>query len=172
MLALLTDSSRKLKPTFRSRRCRAVFGSPAGSQTGCGVDAEALWVTAEVTAVDLDDPFRVFADSSLVGLSPEPAPGRVQFLTGQNAGPRLHQVEAFGGTSGTIALFDALLFPVAVGDTFRIRDDCNKSPSDCISYANFINYKGEPYIPVGDGLETMTPSAQVFGGLSGSDIVD
>lgn len=155
-----------------SRRCRATFGTDANSQTGCGVDAESLWVSGTVTAVDADDAFRIFADSSLAGLDPEPSPGRVRFITGKNASARLRQVEGYGDATGTVALFEALLFPVEVGDQFEIRPDCNKSPSDCIRYGNFINYKGEPYIPVGDGLETMTPSAQVFGGLSGSAVED
>lgn len=155
-----------------SRRCRAEFGTPAEGHTGCGVNAEPLWMSGTVTGVDPDDPFRVFADADLADLDPEPAPGRVRFLTGKNASSRLRKVEAYGDGSGTIALFEPLLFPVEVGDTFEIRRDCNKSPSHCIAYGNILNYKGEPFIPVGDGLETMTPSAQVFGGLSGSEIID
>ena len=96
----------------------------------------------------------------------------MRFLTGKNASARLRQIEAYGDGTGTVALFEPLLFPVEVGDTFEIRRDCNKSPSHCIAYGNILNYKGEPFIPVGDGLETMTPSAQVFGGLSGSEIID
>lgn len=155
-----------------SRSCRAVFGSPPQGHTGCGVDAESLWMTGTVTSVDDQDAFRIFADSALTGLDPEPAPGRVRFTSGNNASARLHQVEAYGDATGTVALFEALLYPVQVGDQFQIRRDCNKSPSDCLMYNNFINYKGEPFIPTGDGLETMTPSAQVFGGVSGSEIED
>lgn len=155
-----------------SRTCRSTFGLPARGHTGCGVDADALWVSGTVTAVDASDAFRIFADSALTGLDPEPSPGRVRFTSGKNASARLQQVEGYGDATGTIALFEALLFPVQVGDQFEIRRDCNKSPSDCIYYGNFINYKGEPYIPVGDGLETMTPSAQVFGGVSGSEVAD
>lgn len=153
-----------------SRRCRAEFGTPAAGQTGCGVDAEALWQTAAVTGVDPDDPRRTFSATGLIGETLPTA--MVQWLSGLNAGSRKHRAEAFGEASGTVALFDALVFPVQLGDTFRIRRDCNKSPSDCTFYSNFLNYKGEPYIPVGDGLETMTPSAQTFGGVSGSAIAD
>lgn len=155
-----------------SRRCRADFGSPAMGQTGCGVDVDAMWMTGTVTGVDADDPFRVFADSGLTGLDPEPAPGRIRWVTGKNTSTRLSLIEAYGEASGTFAMFEPVLFPIEVGDTFMVREDCNKSPSDCIRYGNFLNFKGEPFIPVGDGLETMTPSAQVFGGLSGSEIVD
>lgn len=157
--------------TVWSRRCRATFGSPAAGQLGCGVDASTLWVSCTVTGVLADDSGRVFADSSHL-LDPPPFPGRVHWLTGRNAGPRLHAVEAYSAVSGTVVLFEALPYPIEEGDTYEIRRDCNKSPSHCIGYGNYINYKGEPYIPVGDGLETMTPSAQVFGGLSGSAIED
>jgi uncharacterized phage protein (TIGR02218 family) len=153
-----------------SRRCRAVFGTDASSQTGCGVDADSMWVAGEVTSVG-DEPKRVFADSS-ISVSPAPVPGRVRWLTGKNASSRLYQVEGFSSVSGTIALLEPTPFIIEVGDEFEIRKDCNKSPSDCTSYGNLINYKGEPYIPVGDGLESQTPGAQVFGGLSGSEVID
>jgi len=146
-----------------SRACRATFGSPANAQTGCG--ASAPFTQGTVTAVDSEDRLRVFQsdlDTSIYGL------GRVVWLSGGNTGERLHRVEA--ADSSTVALFDAQRLPIQIGDTFKIRKDCNKSPSDCIAYGNFLNYKGEPYIPVGDGLESMTPSAQVFGGLNGSII--
>lgn len=155
-----------------SHRCRAVFGSDPNDQRGCGVDASGMWVSAVVTQVDPDDAFRIFAASDLIGTPLRLFPGRVRWTGGRNASSRLAQVEAFSNVSGTVALFEATGFQIEIGDTLEIRDDCNKSPSDCLAYANFINYKGEPYIPVGDGLETMTPSAQVFGGLSGSEIVD
>lgn len=154
-----------------SRRCRAEFGSPANSQTGCGVDADALWVSATVTGVSVDDAFRLFSATALVG-HPKGFPGRVRWTSGSNAGHRLWQVEAFSSASGTVALFEAMPYAIEAGDGLEFRADCNKSPSDCTFYGNFINYKGEPYIPVGDGLESMTPGAQVFGGLSGSEIID
>ncbi|MBX9754164.1 MAG: phage BR0599 family protein, partial [Pseudomonadaceae bacterium] len=105
-------------------------------------------------------------------VSATPVPGRLRWLTGPNAGSRLYQVEAYSAASGTIALLESVAYAIAIGHTYEIRRDCNKSPSHCIGYGNLINYKGEPFIPTGDGLETMTPSAQVFGGLSGSAIAD
>src|SRR5690554_7775763 len=35
------------------RKCRAIFGSPAGTMTGCGVNAAALWVAGEVQSVEI-----------------------------------------------------------------------------------------------------------------------
>lgn len=153
-----------------SRRCRATFGTPANTQTGCGVSAESMWRSGSVTAVG-SEPKVVFAASGLV-LDQEPVPGRLRWLTGPNRSTRLYQVEAYSAASHTVALLEPSPFVIEPGHQFEIRRDCNKSPSYCTLYGNLINYKGEPYIPVGDGLETMTPSSQVFGGLSGSAIVD
>lgn len=157
--------------TSWTRRCRAVFGTDASSQNGCGVDAESMWVSGTVDYVDADDQHRIFRSDDLMS-SDEFYPGRVRWITGPNASSRLSQVEAHSSISGTVALIEPTGFAITVGDEFQIRADCNKSPSNCLVYGNFINYKGEPFIPVGDGLESQVPGAQVFGGLSGSEIVD
>lgn len=154
-----------------SRRCRATFGTPASSQHGCGVDTSAMWISGTVDNVDANDSGRVFTDTTISG-SVDYFPGRVEWLTGRNASERLYIVEAYSTTSNTVVLMEPTPYPIEIGDTFTMRPDCIKSPAQCVVYGNFINYKGEPFIPVGDGLETMTPSAQVFGGMSGSTISD
>jgi len=149
--------------TSWQRACRATFGTPAKGQSGCG--ATSPFTAGVVIAVDSSDPFRVFqADIDTAAYQV----GRLVWTGGDNSGQRLHKIEA--ASSDTVALFEAQRFMIKIGDTFNIRKDCNKSPADCIQHNNFINYKGEPFIPTGDGLESMTPSAQVFGGLSGSEI--
>ena len=155
-----------------SRTCRATFGNPQDGQLGCGVNADALWQAGAVTGVSTSEPRRVFADSTLL-ITPQPIPGRVQWLTGQNAARnRLYQVEAYSSVSGTIALIEALPYDVQPGDTFRIRPDCAKTLAACKSYGNVLNMKAEPYIPVGDGLETGTPNSQIPGGVLGSEVID
>ena len=155
-----------------SRTCRATFGNPREGQLGCGVNAEALWQAGTVTGVSTSEPRRVFADSTLL-ITPQPIPGRVQWLTGQNAARnRLYQVEAYSSVSGTIALIEALPYDVQPGDTFRIRPDCAKTLAACKSYGNVLDMKAEPYIPVGDGLETGTPNSQIPGGVLGSEVID
>jgi len=149
--------------TSWSRTCRATFGTPAKGQNGCG--ASAPFTSGTVIAVDHSDPFRVFQGTINTAAY---SIGRVVWTGGDNKGSRAHKIEA--ANPSTVALFEAMRFPIKIGDTFNIRKDCNKSPADCIQYKNFVNYKGEPFIPTGDGLESMTPSAQVFGGLSGSSI--
>lgn len=155
---------------YDSRTCRAIFGTPPNSQKGCGVDAEALWQPGTVTGVG-EEQRRVFADASLL-ITPDPIPGRVRFLTGNNAGPRLYQVEAYSDVSGTIALFEPVPFDIELGDTFELRPDCSKLPQQCAAYGNFINYKGEPLIPVGDGAEILTPNSQIPGGFVGPEVID
>lgn len=153
-----------------SLSCRATFGTPASSQTGCGFDAESLWIDCVVDDVDSDDPMRIFADHSTI-IPDMGFPARVQWVTGNNAAiNRLYQVEAYSTVSGTIALFEPTPFAIEPGDEYRIRKDCNKSPTMCIAYGNYINYKGEPNIPVGDGLESTMPYSQIFGNLNGSTI--
>ena len=148
-----------------SIRCRAVFGTYANSQTGCGVNADVMWEDGTVTGIG-DEQRRIFADNA-VPLKTESNMYRVRFTSGRNRSPRLYQVEAYSLVSGTIALIEPARFDIEVGDTFQIRPDCNKLPDDCKKYGNFINYKGEPYIPVADGLEGAIPNAQLAGGVTG-----
>lgn len=158
--------------TLDSRTCRATFGNPAEGQYGCGVNADAFWQYGTITGVNPDEPRRVFADSGLL-ISPQPIPGRVQWLTGNNASRnRLYQIEAYSVVSGTVALIEPAPYDIEPGDTFRIRPDCDKTLADCTKYGNVLNMKAEPYIPVGDGLETSTPRSQVPGGVLGSEVID
>lgn len=153
-----------------SRRCRAIFGTPANSHTGCGVDADALWVSGTVTGIG-DEPRRVFADA-VINLPTIPLPGRLRWLTGRNASSRLYQIEAFSEQSGTIGLLEPTPFDIEAGDEFEIRPDCDKSPASCTAYGNWLNYKGENLIPVGDGVESLTPQSQVPGGFVGSEVIE
>lgn len=154
-----------------SRSCRATFGADADSQTGCGVNAEALWQAGTITGIG-DEGRRVFADNGLL-LTPGHVPGRVQWLTGPNTSNRLYQIEAYSSVSGTIGLLEPVAFDISIGDTFRIRPDCDKQPYTCKNtYNNWLNYKGEPLIPVGDGAEVLTPNAQVVGGFVGSEVIE
>lgn len=140
--------------TLDSRTCRATFGNPPNGQLGCGINANAYWVTATVTGVSTDEPMRVFSSTGL-SLPVYPVPGRVQWLTGDNAARnRLYQLETYLSASGTIALLEDAAYPIQVGDQFRVRQDCDKLSTTCKNrYGNLLNFKGEPFIPVGDGIE-------------------
>lgn len=144
-----------------SRTCRAIFGTPANSQTGCGVSLTPLWVSGTVVSVGAEAN-RTFTGDDIGGDSPalDPFPGRVQFLTGANAG-REFSVEELDGL--TVSLADPANYEIAPGDTYRIRPDCAKRYlEDCIAkFANGPNFKGEPLIPVGDAAGLQSPGAQL-----------
>ncbi len=53
-------------------------------------------------------------------------------------------------------------YPIQVGDTFRYRDDCPKTPLACKARNNYQNYRGEPSIPVSDN------GAMSIGNIGGS----
>lgn len=150
-----------------SRTCRAIFGSPADSPTGCGVDLTPLWISGEVLSVG-EETDRVFSGDAISDSSDiTPFPGRVEWLTGANAG-REFAVESISSDTGsdTVTLSETTNYPIEVGDTYRIRPDCRKRyTEDCIAlWDNGVNFKGEPLIPVGDASAVQSPGAQVPGG--------
>jgi uncharacterized phage protein (TIGR02218 family) len=147
-----------------SRKCRAIFGSPKNSQTGCGVPLAPLWVPGEVTAVFAAEPDRVFTGDQVQasgGLIPQP--GRVRFLTGDNAG-REFAIETVDGL--VVELVEPAVYAFGVGDEYEIRPDCAKRYlEDCIAkWNNGPNMKAEPLIPVGDASAIQSPGAQLPGG--------
>ena len=140
---LLSYSVRLTQPvgTHWSRMCRAIDGSPARGQTGCG--RAIVWQAGTVTAVGAE-PDRQFVGTVATAALPL-APGRVRWLTGLNVG-RVGFVEEFA--AGSVTLGNALPYPVAVGDGYEISDSCPHTWAACVARGNQSNYKGEPLIPV------------------------
>lgn len=135
-----------------SRTCRARFGSPANSQTGCGVDVAALWESHTVTAEAAEEPNVTFFSNTVSGITP---PARVQWTGGDNASTRLYQVEVIDESTGQITLLEPLPLPVKINDTFDIRPDCDKRFETCRdTYDNMLNFKGENLIPTGEAVDT------------------
>lgn len=137
-----------------SRRCRATFGVPATAENrhrGCGVDADALWVAGEVQSVGAETN-RVFTGDAVA--SPHSFPGRVRFITGNNAG---RQYATEGVSSMTITLSETTAYPIEEGDEYEIRPDCGKRyTQDCIGvWDNGPNFKGEPHIPDGEEVSSV-----------------
>ena len=52
--------------------------------------------------------------------------------------------------ANVIGLTFGTSYAIKVGDTFRYRDDCPKTPLACLARNNYQNYRGEPSIPVAD----------------------
>jgi uncharacterized phage protein (TIGR02218 family) len=161
---LLSYVSRLKQPIGHvwSTTCRAIFGSAANTQTGCGIDVTPLWVSGEVTAVAAETNRTFTGDDITATGGVFPVPGRVQWLTGDNAG-REFAVEEITGSD--VSLIETTGYPIQIGDTYRIRPDCRKRyTQDCIGvWNNGPNFKGEPLIPVGDSSQSQTPGAQLPG---------
>lgn len=153
---LLSYSGRLSQPvgTHWSRTCRAIDGSPADSQTGCG--RTITQIPGAVTAVGAETD-RQFTGNHAAGTFPL-APGRVLWVTGQNAG-RVGFVEVH--TAGAVTFGNAMPYPIAVGDTYTIADTCPRTWAACVARGNQLNFKGEPLIPTGDAPSVSTPGSQV-----------
>ena len=85
----------------------------------------------------------------VTSLSPTPATlydeGTIVGVSGTNAG----LARTIGRlTGGTVSLLKAWLYPVAVGDTFRLMPGCDHTIATCQNiFNNLDHYGGFPYIP-------------------------
>jgi uncharacterized phage protein (TIGR02218 family) len=82
-------------------------------------------------------------------LTPNPATlydqGTIIGVTGANAGLTRTITQVSGGT---VSLLKAWLYPVAVGDTFRLLPGCDHTVATCQNtFGNLSRYGGFPYIP-------------------------
>ena len=91
--------------------------------------------------------------------------GVVEWLTGDNAGSQM-EIDDFG--SGEFVLSLAMPYAIQVGDTFRVRKDCNKEWDDANNGCLFhwagdraLHFRGEPHIPVADGGASMIPGTEI-----------
>lgn len=175
-----TDLTKILKQNMVEKDsilCRASYGSqPFGTGGGvveerfpCGKNLAALWTTAKtVTHIGLETNIS-FRASALGAAANTYVPGVIEWLTGDNTG-RTHSVESQDAL-GWISLSEQTMFPVQVGDTFKIRHDCTKwIDGDKGCKANWsdvspdewkLHYRGEPLIPISDADSINTPGATV-----------
>lgn len=150
-----------------SRTCRADFGSDPDSQRGCGFDASVLWAPGTVLAVGLETDRQFTGDLITSSNWPsDPIPGRIQWTTGNNVG-RIYSIEGFDADSDQVdvVITEPMPFPIEVGDQYEMRPDCGKRfAEDCVAlWDNGDNFKGEPFIPVGDSSSIQTPGGQLPG---------
>lgn len=154
----LRSLSQQMKQNFvalTSITCRRDFGDAL-----CGIDAEALFLDFEVTAVGAEND-RAFTASGMALDSPPVAdhlfePGLVRWTVGDNAGTSPEVEDNIGPV---ITLATPTRRPIQIGDQGQIRRDCKKRfLEDCIGeYANGDNFDGEPNIPVGEDEQLATP---------------
>lgn len=152
----LTSQLKQPEAELQTIPCRHVFGGP-------NCPKAFTWVDGTVTAVDADEPHRIFADSALTPDDDIYVPGVVEWVTGSNAGL---QMDVEQNTAGTFALLLPMGYRVQIGDTFRVRQDCTKLYRDASKGCEFhwgadryLYYGGFRHIPVADGGAAMIPGA-------------
>lgn len=167
-----------------STTCRAKFGSQSTQNSAgdavierfpCGYDVDPEWVNATVTDVDGTDNDVLFEAASLGQAADYFAPGKVDWLTGDNVGLEREVGDFTTDTSaGTITLAYPTPHPIQVGDTFRIRRECTKHWTGHNSCDTFfgsnktLHFRGEPWIPVGDASANLISGAGVPGDTGGT----
>ena len=137
-----------------SLTCRNDFGGNKNG-VGCFADADALWVEFTVDTVLEAD--REFSSGDLLEDDDHFFPGKVEWLTGDNAG-RAVEVEEFA--AGVVSLAHITRALIQVGDTGRIRPDCTKikdGDRGCKFYGQMLNFDGEADIPEGESRNNQTP---------------
>ena len=79
-----------------------------------------------------------------------------------------------GADLGSVALTFPTHYPIELGDTFKWRPDCGKQfERDCVTiWDNALNFRGEPFIPVGDEASLATPGANKPAPNSGTPVND
>jgi uncharacterized phage protein (TIGR02218 family) len=149
-----------------SINCRARFGSKPIGMGGeqpeeryfCGKD----WVWSNGTVSGLGTEVdRQFSDDSLSADDDFYTVGVIQWLTGDNVGHE-SEIDLQTGDSGGVS-FDlsfSLPYAIQVGDTYRVRQDCDKTLVMCRdTHDNLLNRRAEDLIPV-DG-SSMVPGAEI-----------
>jgi uncharacterized phage protein (TIGR02218 family) len=146
----LTQTLQNKTVPLYSLTCRAAFGDER-----CGMPF--VWQTGTVSVVT-DNPHLVFTITGVAQADGFFNLGVIEFLTGQNAGAVL-EVETWL-TTGAIKLSFLTPYPVEIGDTLRIRQDCLKTEAACLAYGNILNMRAEHLAPVQEKA-LMVPGAQV-----------
>ena len=123
------------------RKCRAQFGDAR-----CRYNVANDTVNGKVTAIREDG--TIFTDVSRA--DDFFTYGVLTFLSGLNKGAS-HEVEQSRARNGQVRFFLPPMQEIVVGDTFRIAPGCNGEAVTCKKrFHNFVNFRGEPYIPGND----------------------
>lgn len=139
--------------------CRATFGDAR-----CGVVFAPL-SSAVITTTSR----RVFQATSPLYDMGSWALGKVTFTTGANTGISM---DIYQMDVDTVTLLLPMPFTIEAGDQFEAVPGCDKSFAMCRNrYANVLNFRGEPHVPVSDDLiRGPGPDVSRASGGSGSDV--
>jgi uncharacterized phage protein (TIGR02218 family) len=151
----LTSQLKQPEAELQTIQCRHIFGGP-------GCPKPYTWFDFEVTAVDGDQPHRIFA-TDIAPANDFFVPGVLEWVTGDNAGL---DMDVEQNTAGTFALMLPMGYQVRIGDTGRVRQDCTKLWGDankgCLYHWGDDRYRyfgGFPDIPVSDAGSGALPGA-------------
>lgn len=131
----------------------------------CGLNLAPFTVTGSVTAVPtaLDASRqadrRFFQDSTRAEADGYFAQGSLTWLTGANAGVE-SEVKDFVAATGQFTLWQPLLNPIQVGDTYEAVAGCDRRAETCQSkFNNYDNFGGFKDVPGNDAIRA-TPDAK------------
>jgi len=126
-------------------RCQKTFGATTGPVIKrCNLDLAAITVTGSLTSVTSR---LICRDSSRTEVADWFAYGTLQFTSGANAGLKPTQVKRHEA-DGTLEVFEALPYAMAVGDAYILIPGCRKRLEDCRDkWANILNFGGFTRIP-------------------------
>lgn len=146
-------SQKSILETFTAP-CRFIFGDP----DTCGVDIDALKLTAEVATVTDNGEF-IVAVGGVTGAA-KYSNGFVRWTSGLNNGAECEIKEIiFLMDQAFIVLWAPAPFLPAIGDDLFIFPGCAKDTVDCKFYDNFINHGGFHLVPGNDEIGK-TPDAK------------
>jgi len=95
------------------------------------------------------------------------ARGLLTFTSGAAAGLSFDVTDFARAATATVTLQDALVHPVAEGDTFTITAGCDKRLETCRErFANVANFRGFPHIPGDDFVAAYAPGTAGGDGTS------
>lgn len=147
-----------------SLTCRARFGSKPIGTVGAPFterkpcNKELVWASGTVTSVGVETD-RIFTDSSRPEANGFYEPGVVEWLTGANAGA---QIEVYTFAADQFTLLLPMPYPIQPGDTYRVRQDCDKTFEMCKTrHNNTLNNRSEHLTPVEDSASIMVPGAYI-----------
>jgi uncharacterized phage protein (TIGR02218 family) len=133
--------------------CRYGFGNSVDSR--CPVDLVALTVSGSVTGTAIPNASttatrRIFTDSTRAEADGFFNLGRLTWTGGPNAGA-VSEIKDF--TGGQFILWEALLSPIGIGDTYDATPGCDKSGADHLLFnADMVDFGGFPMVPGSDSI--------------------
>lgn len=147
-----------------SLTCRARYGSKPIGTIGAAIterkpcNKDFVWASGSVTSVGAETD-RIFTDTSRSEGDGFYEPGVIEWLTGTNAGS---QIEVYTFAAGQFTLLLPMPYPIQAGDTYRVRQDCDKTFTMCKdTHNNTLNFRGEHLTPVQDADSIMVPGANI-----------